>query len=201
MIRTQRREFKEKLKRYNELAPSINEFIQKEHLVEGDNAVIYIKINDDTQLYNPFSYGDQLVINQDIVDYIDSKAHNIPVRYPLRICFVGDLQVEDKKKIQNLLYEYYFLALQNKKIDLHRNFIKIIALFIIGTTFLLLWFALEAYELGQLFSEIVSIIGTFALWEVADFYILERTEIKMEYVYAGQIATASIDFFSANEAT
>lgn len=201
MKKINRRELKEKLKKYEKLTPSINKFIEDEHLVENSEAVIYIKVEDDVQWYNPFSCGKQLILNQDIIDYIDIKAYNIPAKYPLRLCFIGNFQEEDKKKIKELVHEQYFLKLQDKKIDLHRNLIKIVALFILGATFLLIWFGLESYEVGQLFSEIISIIGTFALWEVADFYLLERTEIKLEYAYAGHVATADVDFLNPSEAS
>ncbi|UPA29089.1 hypothetical protein L0P85_10765 [Terrisporobacter glycolicus] len=82
--------------------------------------------------------------------------------------------------------------LQEKRINLRINTIKIISLTVIGMLLLSLYFILEIKSNNPVFMEFLSIAGTFSLWEAVDFYLLERRGLKIERLNAGQVALSQI---------
>lgn len=189
-----RRALTKKLKKLNETSPSIRQYIISEFLDENNDAVIHLCIRDCEELYDPFSYGNQYVLNNDIMDYIDQKAYSIPLSYAIRLNFVGDLNYEEQSKIVRLVREHYHRRLLYKKRDIRLINYKIIGLIVIGILFLSAYFYLEFVSAGAIFTEIISIIGSVSMWEAAYSYLLEKTEEKINYLKVGQLATAKVSF-------
>lgn len=165
-----------------------------EHLDENGLAVIAIHIPDIAALYHPFSKGKQLVLHDDVIAYIDYKAYPIPISYEIRLKFVGSFDEREKTVITQLVREHYGLRVQDKKLDLTYLYIKLLALIVLGVTFLSASFGVQYLPVNHMIKETLSIIGTFALWEATNTYILERRSAKTQFLNAGQLATAEISF-------
>ena len=67
-------------------------------------------------------------------------------------------------------------------------------LFVLGAALILLYLALSASRSGNLFLEILSIFGSFAVWEAADELLLSRPEIRRAYDDACQFEDAVLSF-------
>lgn len=193
-MRNTRRKQINKVREYEKQGKAFHEYIEDEFLEDG-KAVIYINLEELDTIYHPLSYGQQRELSVDIYDYIDSKTYYIPARYPVKILFLkGCLDLNQKEQIAHLLKEHYTAILQDKRMDLKINTMKIIGLTVLGVLLLGLYFLLELTDQRQLFMEFLSIAGTFSLWEAVDFYLLERKQIQSEWLNAGQSALCEINF-------
>ena len=192
-----RRRMVKNIRRFENNMLSMESYLEKEYLVEDNNAVIYVNAYDGIEWFDKFSIGNQVTLNQDIYDFIDRKAYYIPIRYPIIIQFVNvDLNEKEQNQIIRLIKEHYTLILNDKRIDLHFNFITILSLFTLGIILLIIYFTMNIAEVGEIISEVLSIAASFALWEAVDYFLLERKDISKERLNAGQLCISEIRFIT-----
>lgn len=197
-MKNTRREQIRRVKQYEKQRKLLRDSIGMEYIEDG-RAVVTVLLQEST-LYEPLSYGNQKELSRDIYDYIDSKIYYIPVRYPITIRFLkSHLQPGEEKEISEYIKEHYTLILQDKRLDLKINTWKTVVLAILGFLLLGLYFFLEIINQRPLFTEFLSIAGTFSLWEAVDFYLLERKQIQAEWLDAGQSALCEVEFINQNE--
>ncbi|WP_066714586.1 hypothetical protein [Clostridium sp. Marseille-P299] len=190
-----RRKMVGRIRRYENDMPSMETYLEKEYLDKDNNAIIRIYAYEGMEWFDKLSTGNQATLNQDIYDFIDRKAYYIPIRYPIIIQFENvELNEEEQHQIIRLIKEYY--ALNDKRIDLHFNFITILSLFTLGIILLIIYFTMNTAEVGAIFSEVLSIAASFALWEAVDFFLLERKSISKERWNAGQLTISEIRFIA-----
>lgn len=194
------RTMRKRIRRYEKEMPPMDTYLEKEYLDENNNAVIRIYAYEGMEWFDKLSIANQTSLNHDIYDFIDRKAYYIPVRYPIILQFENvELNEEEQLLIEQLIREHYSLVLNDKRIDLHFNFITILSLFILGITLLIIYFTMNTAEVGAVFSEVLSIAASFALWEAVDFFLLERRNILRERLNAGQLTISEIRFIQKRE--
>lgn len=192
-----RRRMVKNIRRFENNMLSMEKYLEKEYLDEDNNAVIYVNAYDGIEWFDKLSIGNQVTLNQDIYDFIDRKAYYIPIRYPIIIQFVNvDLNEKEQNQIIRLIKEHYTLILNDKRIDLHFNFITILSLFTLGIILLIIYFTINIAEVGEIISEVLSIAASFALWEAVDYFLLERKDISKERLNAGQLSISEIRFIT-----
>lgn len=190
-----RRRMVKNIRRFENNMLSMERYLEKEYLDEDNNAVIYVNAYDGIEWFDKLSIGNQVALNQDIYDFIDRKAYYIPIRYPIIIQFVNvDLNEKEQNQIIRLIKEHYTSILNDKRIDLHFNFITILSLFTLGIILLIIYFTINMAEVGEIISEVLSIAASFALWEAVDYFLLERKDISKERLNAGQLSISEIRF-------
>nr|WP_294494229.1 hypothetical protein [uncultured Anaerosporobacter sp.] len=190
-----RRRMVKNIRRFENNMLSMERYLEKEYLDEDNNAVIYVNAYDGIEWFDKLSIGNQVTLNQDIYDFIDRKAYYIPIRYPIIIQFVNvDLNEKEQNQIIRLIKEHYTSILNDKRIDLHFNFITILSLFTLGIILLIIYFTINMAEVGEIISEVLSIAASFALWEAVDYFLLERKDISKERLNAGQLSISEIRF-------
>ena len=64
-------------------------------------------------------------------------------------------------------------------------------MFIIGVVFIVLWLVVSAVSEG-VGAEVLSIIGSFAVWESANIWILDNPEIRMNKLFVKHLRDAEI---------
>lgn len=168
-------------------------FVRREHLDASGEAVISVQVTNSP--VSPYSMGRQRALCPEVLSYIDAKAYPIPLKYTLRINFVGNFTQDEKAVIRELFQEHYSLELTDKCLDLKYLWRRVVGLVILGSV--VLSFAVQMS--GDFIAELFSIVGSFALWEAAGAVILEHRELKTHYLSAGQIATAEVDFSEPSE--
>lgn len=187
--------FLKKVHQLNASLSSPNEIVATEYLCPDGKAQIDVALYDGIELLDPLSAGRQRDLSVDIYDYIDRKLYAIPTLYEIRICFHGELPKDvSEAEVQAMITEHYAFIFRDKEADLRINSLKMIGLTLCGVVFLALYFALELSNLKPIFMEFLSIMGTFALWEAVDCWLLERKALKAEHLYAGQAVLSEISF-------
>ena len=182
-------------KRANELdrkIPHVPEWIDQTYERDENNFLI-IPVNCSEELFNPFSTDTNLDLSEDLYSYLDNQIYYTPVLEHLHLEFKGkDFTTAEKEKITHCVKQHYNKIFRDKKQDLAINFITIVCLALIGVFFLSI--SLSGVIEKALLNETLSIIGSFAMWEAVDMYILERRLKRSELYNATQSAEAIITF-------
>lgn len=186
-----------KIKRYRDVDFDASAYIVK-HYVKGEKAIIPIKIAHYQDLFSPYHPNDY-VLNPDIMAYIERIVYYIPYQYSIVLEFI-DLEVTEEEKIHisEILSQHFGLRAHDKKADLKFNHHKALTLLMVGLLFLYGSYLLSRYVEFKFINDVISIAGTFSIWEFVNTLWLERTSIRISSLNAGQLATATIDFKKKN---
>ena len=173
----------------------VEEYIKKEFLDDDGYYTIIINLYDGFSLYNNLSVGKQLELNSEIYNYIDTKSMVIPYSYKLKVKFIGrKLDNEDKKMIEYLIREHYYVVKEKVKSDLRKLTIKMYLLLLLGFILLAVYFLIFRKIVDSLFLELFSIIGTFSIWESFGIYFFDRKELLNTYYDSLQNFEQVIEF-------
>lgn len=185
----------EALKRLDRSVPTADEMTRSEYLCPDGKAQIDVLLREDTPLFDPLTYGRQRDLDGAIYELIDRKLYTIPLKYPVRVCFHGPRLTErEQQEVRDVLREHYLYALRDKKEDLRINQVKAILLGLFGAALLSVYFALEIIATNPVFMEFLSIAGWVAAWEAVDCWLLERKDLRLDYLCVGQAAMCEVTF-------
>lgn len=187
------------IQKLDRITPTADEKTASEYLCADGMAQIDVNLYEGVDLFNPLSFGKQRDLNSDIYELIDTKLYTIPLKYPVRICFHGNvpdpqIQIEVRKAIQ----EHYMFLFRDKKEDLRINLLKTIGMTIFGVALLAIYFTLELTSSNPVFMEFLSIAGWVAAWEAVDSWLLQRKALRIEYMNVGQAALSEVSFAKEN---
>ena len=165
----------------------------KNTLDENGNAVVDVCL-DGTELYDPLSLKGEKDLNSDIYDYIEAQTNIIPAQVPLRIRMHGDYSPEEQSAIVQSMHRHYIMKSFDISWDLMANFRKMLLLAIFGAAVLAVYLVLALTDKNVLFTEILSIVGSFSLWEAADALLLERPHLRREMQNNEQSLNQKVEF-------
>lgn len=149
----------------------------------------------DAELYAPMSRGRLRRLNDEIFEHIEYTANLLPSLVPLRVVFYGvEPDSQEQARVRELYVRHYRVAMQDKLRDRRRNTGKMIYMILVGVVFLAIYLILALNSEDNIFLEILSIIGSFSLWEAANCFLLERRDIQRELMAVAQFLTAEIVF-------
>lgn len=171
---------------------TLKEFAKEKYIDENDVANIDVYMNEKS-VFNDFSNPNDPEISNELIDYIESQAHYIPVTYPIKIRIHSEKEL-DQELISRKLKEHYWKQLADQDDDLKNNGIISLILFLTGAVLLSLYFIFQFVEgINLVFNEIFSIAATFLIWESIDYYFLNRNAIKIRRLDTAQLAMADVE--------
>ena len=173
---------------------TLRSYLAEEYIDAEGFGVIDVCLYEGLELYEPLSWGRQRELNPEIYNFIEQKSNLLPAQVPLRICFHGHIALEDQEQIRRLMAEHYSIDLQDRMWDLRSNLRKLTGMMAVGVVFLSLYFFFALRKDDGLFLELLSVIGSFALWEAADCFLLERRAINREMMDVAQHMTQEVVF-------
>ncbi len=171
----------------------LKEYIEHIRDSEG-NAVVDVALGENTELYDPLSLKGQKDLSGDIYDYIEAQTNVIPAIVPLRIRFHGNIAEEEQEEIKKMMHRHYVMRSFDVSWDLVANFRKMLVLCIFGVIMIsvYLYFAITGSHVFV--TELLSIVGSFSLWEAADALLLERPRLRQEHRNIEQSLNEHIEF-------
>lgn len=170
---------------------NLKTFIKEKYIDEDNIANIHIYANKDS-IFNSFSDPSSPDISEEIFNYIEKESYYIPIEYKLRIVIHSEEDLQEDL-IEKKIKEHYWNIVQDKEEELKTNRITSIILFLIGLFFLSLYFVfINIPKTKELFNEIFSIIGSFAVWESVDYSLISRSAKKIEYLNYAQLALLNV---------
>lgn len=161
---------------------------------EQGRAVIDVNASDKEELYNPLSLGGSRDLSDEVYGYIDAQANVIPAEVPLVVRFHGSFDENERRDVKNLMHRHYTLKSFDIMWDAAANLKKMTGLIIFGVLVLAAYFYISFATDNIMFAEILSIIGSFSLWEAADAFLLERPRLKRERRNIEQNLKQTIEF-------
>jgi len=192
-----KQELKKRLEKFSTYEFSTHEYVKAKYIKDGV-AVIKLNCNELNDFIDSNSTL-QPVLNMEVASYIERIAYDIPAFYPVEIEVIDNgYEDEEKKLINDLIISHFGLKVGDKIYDLNYITVKSILLLLVGLAALTSFFVLSYFDLSALFSDVVTIMGWFAIWEFIDRFWLEREKIQTERMNAGQLATAKIKFIDKN---
>ncbi len=132
-------------------------------------------------------------LNTEIFEYIEGNTELLPSLVPLRVVLHGVPEGE-REAVTALFRQHYRVIMQQQLWEQRFNGFKMLYMGLIGAAFILLYLFFALRREDNLFLEILSVIGSFALWEAANCFFVERREIRRKLYDTAQLLTAEIAF-------
>lgn len=193
--------FKRGLGKYKDARFEKEELIKNYYLDQNKNAVLHIHLHSIEEAFASFSARGHEELSPELTEYLDNVIYHIPLEYSLVLRFdAPDAAPQRQDTLRRVLANHYGLVLEDKRQDLKINTLTIVGLFLVGAALLAFSYFLASNGKGQLFTDMINIAGTFALWETVDLYLLDRKLKKVEKLNAAQTAMAQIVFEEGCEA-
>lgn len=171
----------------------------KDYYIENGNAYISAKVNSIDDIISKYSLEDYEWINSEFAEYLTNSAYYIPVEESVIIEICGcKFTDKEKEKISKVIKTYFGLKLGDKIIDLDINMHKSNRLLIFGVLSLLLVSIISGLTKVEYILELPLIMLWFFIWEYGDLAWLDRQDIFIEKLEAGQLASAKV-IFNENE--
>ena len=161
-------------------------------------AVVDVSLERET-LYDPLSIKGQKDLNPDIYSYIEAQTNVIPANVPLRIRFHGEIPEAEQGEIRTIMHRHYTMRSFDISWDLFANFRKMLLLAIFGAALIAVYLYFAITSENAFMTEILSIVGSFSLWEAADAFLLERPHLRRESHNNEQSLKQRIEFVGTDE--
>lgn len=165
-----------------------------QHYIKGEKAIIPIHVEALSDIYSQYDKENR-VLNEDLVSYIEQIAYYIPYQHSIVLEFEGmTFSEEEKETLVDVITDQFGLVTHDMTVELRYNTVKSINLFLIGCLVLALSFFLRDIEHMNYLSEILSIIGTFSIWEFVNTIWFERKMKKIDKMNSGQLSSCTVAF-------
>ena len=182
------------LEKFKSAKFNYTKFVKKYYMEKGE-AYITVKVNSINDIISRYSIKDYEWINPQFAEYIEDSANYIPVETGIVIEICGpQFSIEEKQIIESTMRNYFGLQLQDKEIDIILNKRKANRLLALGLISLIVFIILQNKNLGAVLSELLFLALWFFIWEYGDYGLIHAADLKLEKLYAGQLASAKITF-------
>lgn len=145
------------------------------------------------ELYHPLCTRENRDLSVEVYEFIDEQASIVPAEIPLKVRFHGNFSEQEQEDIRLMMRRHYTRKSYDVSWDEAANLKKMIALSIFGVAILTVYF-IVALTSQVLFAEILSIVGSFSLWEAADAFLLERPHLRRERKNIEQNLNQAVEF-------
>lgn len=198
MFKRMSRRAKRNLKKFKSAKFNYARFV-KDYYIENGSAYISAKVESIDDIISKYSLEDYEWINKQFANYLENSAYYIPVEESVIIEICGcKFTEQEKEKITRVIKTYFGLKLGDKIIDMDINFHKSNRLLILGFLSLLLVLFISKLTNVEYVLELPLIMLWFFIWEYGDLAWLDRRDIAIEKLEAGQLANAKV-VFNENE--
>lgn len=167
-----------------------------EQRLQADNTIkIDVNLPEDTDIFDPLAPAEYGQLNPEIFRYIDEQAYFVPTEYDLTVNFVGrTLTAKQQKQLETALHDHYNMQVYDKLDDIRSNRRLGIFLLIFGVIALAAYFFITLFAENLIFHEVISIVGTFSIWEAVDCWLINGHQTKTELHNALQMALLKVTF-------
>lgn len=167
-----------------------------EQRLQPDGSVkIDVNLPEESELFDPMAPEKYNQLNPEILQYIDNQTYFVPAQYNITVNFVGrELSASQQKRVEEALHDHYNMQVYDKLDDIKSNRALGIFLMIFGVVALAAYFFITMFAENVVFHEVVSIVGTFAIWEAVDCWLINGHHTKVELNNALQMAMLKVTF-------
>ena len=189
-----KRQMKEKINQYSN-EKYLDGYIKSEYLTDDGDADIYLKINRKSELFNEWTVGNQLELDDKVYKFLEDKTSMLENDTQINLHIIGtSIDQKDQELIKHTFKEHYAIELYKIQKEYKTHKIKIITLFLFGLLSLLSYLWLYLFTEFDFFMEVFCFIFSFALWEAFDLIIYDFSDVKYEREAITQNLLTEIDF-------
>lgn len=162
---------------------------------ENNSYVISIRIHEESDLYHPLD-PDQKLLSDDVISYLERKyGEDSQIGRKMVIQIISDQPVNEEN-VRSCFHAYVDQESNSLVKEQHRIRIRQLRLFLIGIFFIAIWLYFSMKK-ENIFVEVLSIIGSFAVWEAADIWIVESPELRIRKRRTDRLHDTEIRFARA----
>lgn len=126
-----------------------------------------------------------------LYDELAESANLLPSLVPLRLVLTGVSKAE-AACVSDAIREHFQAQMKDLLWDKHSNRTRMFWMTAIGLLLLSAYFILNVTLENPMFLEILSIIGSFSLWDAASCFFVIRREIDRQLLEAAQFLTMEV---------
>lgn len=169
------------------------DYVDINYIREDGKALIPIELESLDELYMHHDYQ-KLILSDDIYNYIKEVASVIPFKYDIVLEFhCPEIDEETQDRIRRIIKNNYGMEIDDLDYENRWEAYISIALFIIGTLFLLIGYALPSTT-WSIIKEMISIVGWVILWDMMESIIFTSNKRKLERLNNIQIYDSQVEF-------
>ncbi len=154
-------------------------------------ARVDLRIGSEDDLYNRFD-PDRRKLRDDVMKYIMESMPPYKIDSS-HVLVIHSASLVDEDRVREVFMENLDVAIADNRMEKRHNTLNQIRLFIIGVTFISIWLAASTY-LDGLWPEVLSIIGSFSVWEAANIWIKGNPEVKARRLVLESLRSSEITF-------
>jgi len=154
-------------------------------------AEVEIRIESEDDLYNRFDPS-RRKLSDDVLKYIMECMPSYRIGGSHRLVIRSASPV-DEDRVRSVFAENLDVAIADTKVEKRHNTLNQLRLFIIGIAFISIWLVASTY-LDGLWPEVLSIIGSFSVWEAANIWIKENPGVKARRIVLESLKESDIVF-------
>lgn len=153
---------------------------------------INITLNENTQIYNPFSENK---LSDNLSEYIYSQCKGTPTKAKITLNINHHVKLNDEEKNQMIdsIRENYGVDIKENLIKLRFEHAKELLMLTIGTIFIIISSLLNSF-VSPIVGEIISIFGCVIIWEIAYNIFFVETGIRIKNKRLKNLTEAKINF-------
>lgn len=148
---------------------------------EEGRTIINMNVRNEDEFISSFSFGEKKVITSEAASFIENRTSGLisPFGYTLRI-HLQQLSSMEEQAYQEALQEYYIESFRENEIEIHRNRLASLLLYLSGL-FVLVFMVLFEYLVTSLgiWSEVIDIVAWVFIWEATTLFFIENRKLKL----------------------
>ena len=169
---------KEKIKEYSN-EEYLDGYIQNEYLTDDGKADILLNINNNNELFDSKTAGNQLDLKKDIYEYIENKSSMLKNDIPLHLRIISnELTLRDIEKMRHIVNEHYAIELYKAQRKYRRYKSKLIKQILVGLFFIICYAIIVFNFQSKFFIEIFGFLFSFSLWHAMETYLIKIKDVK-----------------------
>lgn len=186
MAKSSRRKRKNRKIKFSEL-----NYVENTYMKNG-NAVIPIKAKDISELYVEHDYK-KVDLADELCSYIEEIAFMIPVHVDIILeIHCPEISKELQNKIKRNIKNNYGMEIDDNDTDLRQNNQRSLMMAIIGTLLLIL--NIFTSNLGEVWSELLTIMWWVPLWNMIEIQFMENRETRSQRLNNQQLYDSKVEF-------
>ena len=186
MAKSSRRKRKNRKIKFSEL-----NYVENTYMKNG-NAVIPIKAKDISELYVEHDYK-KVDLADELCSYIEEIAFMIPVHVDIILeIHCPEISKELQNKIKRNIKNNYGMEIDDNDTDLRQNNQRSLMMAIIGTLLLIL--NIFTSNLGEVWSELLTIMWWVPLWNMIEIQFMENRETRSQRLNNQKLYDSKVEF-------
>lgn len=163
---------------------------------ERNETILYVKIKDKSDVINPYSSGDDVVIKNELSDFLQQNNNYMELSKPINVRFACEKEIsnEDQDEIKLALRNHFTLEVSDINEELSKNKKECFFMIFAFVLFLGLYIAGKIVEPLGIVSEIFLIVAWVFGWDFVESIAFVRPRLRKDAIKLYKLLNSRIEF-------